>query len=118
MSVRLVALEVDAQDPGRLAEFWAAILGRVVAANGTTLPGLTDTDFALRFVAADAPKDGLHRMHPDLTSASAADQKATVAIALSLGGRHLDVGQRGDEGHVVLADPEGNEFCILRQAGD
>ena len=52
-------------------------------------------------------------MHPELTSASLEDQRATVERALALGGRHVDVGQRGDEGHVVLGDPEGNEFCVI-----
>ena len=52
-------------------------------------------------------------MHFDLTSASIEHQQRSVELALSLGGRHFDVGQRGDEGHVVLADPEGNEFCVI-----
>ena len=52
-------------------------------------------------------------MHFDLTSASPEDQRQTVARALELGGRHIDVGQRPEEGHVVLADPEGNEFCVI-----
>jgi Glyoxalase-like domain len=42
-----------------------------------------------------------------------ADQQQTVGTALALGASHLDVGQRPDEGHVVLADPEGNEFCAI-----
>jgi predicted enzyme related to lactoylglutathione lyase len=41
-----------------------------------------------------------------------------VARALELGGRHIDVGQRPDEGHVVLADPEGNEFCVIEPGND
>jgi hypothetical protein len=52
-------------------------------------------------------------MHFDLTSASLADQQHTVARALALGGRHLDVGQLPEEEHVVLADPEDNEFCVV-----
>jgi hypothetical protein len=40
-----------------------------------------------------------------------------VARALELGGRHVDVGQRPEEGHVVLADPDGNEFCVI-EAGN
>ena len=44
---------------------------------------------------------------------SVEDQQETVAKALALGGRHLDVGQLPEEGHVVLADPEGNEFCVI-----
>jgi catechol 2,3-dioxygenase-like lactoylglutathione lyase family enzyme len=52
-------------------------------------------------------------MHFDLTSTSLEGQQETVARALELGGRHIDVGQRPEEGHVVLADPEGNEFCVI-----
>ena len=54
-----------------------------------------------------------NRMHFDLTSNSVEDQQQTVARALALGARHIDVGQRPEEGHVVLADPEGNEFCVI-----
>ena len=52
-------------------------------------------------------------MHFDLTSATLEDQEQTVARALALGGRHIDVGQLPEEDHVVLADPEGNEFCVI-----
>ena len=52
-------------------------------------------------------------MHFDLTSTSVADQQATVDRALAHGAQHLDVGQRPEEGHVVLADIDGHEFCVL-----
>ena len=55
----------------------------------------------------------LNRLHLDLTSTSLEDQQRTVDQALALGGRHLEVGQRPEDGHVVLADPEGNEFCVI-----
>ena len=58
-------------------------------------------------------KAGQNRMHFDLTSTSLEDQEQTVAKSLALGARHIDVGQRPEEGHVVLADPEGNEFCVV-----
>lgn len=77
MSVRLVALEFDAQDPEKLAEFWAEILGRRVDSSRRCLPGLVLTDFELRFMPESAPKPTLRqRMHFDLTSASDADQAA------------------------------------------
>jgi catechol 2,3-dioxygenase-like lactoylglutathione lyase family enzyme len=114
MSVHLVALELDAVSPERLAAFWAAILGRQIDASGRTLPGLVPTDFEIRFVPESEPKAATrHRMHFDLTSTSPQDQAATVALAMRLGGHHVDVGQRGDEGHVVLGDPEDNEFCVI-----
>ena len=52
-------------------------------------------------------------MHFDLTSTSLADQQQTVTRVLELGGRHLDIGQSPDDAHVVLADPEGNEFDVI-----
>ena len=115
--MNLIALEFDAHDPAGLAAFWAALLGRSPRAPGTCLPALRDNDFEVRFIQAANPNTGLHRMHFDLTSTSDDDQKRSVDLALSLGGRHLDVGQRGDEGHIVLADPEGNEFCVI-EAGN
>jgi catechol 2,3-dioxygenase-like lactoylglutathione lyase family enzyme len=56
-------------------------------------------------------------MHFDLHSTASQDQAATVARALERGASHLDVGQLPREEHVVLADPEGNEFCVI-EAGN
>ena len=114
MASRLVAVTFDARDPARLAEFWAGVLGREVVENagGVLLPG-DDTQLGLRFAPGGAEKAGPNRMHLHLTSAGAEDQQQTVAKALGLGAAHLDVGQRPEDGHVVLADPEGNEFCVI-----
>ena len=62
--------------------------------------------------AALSQQTGQNQMHFHLTSTSPEDQQQTVARALGLGARHIDIGQRPEEGHVVLADPEGNEFCV------
>jgi catechol 2,3-dioxygenase-like lactoylglutathione lyase family enzyme len=114
MTCQLFAVCFDASRPLRLARFWAGVLGREVVedAGGALLPG-DDTQLGLRFVPSPGEKVGRNRMHLHLTSASPADQQHTVAAALGLGARHLDVGQRPEEGHVVLADPEGNEFCVI-----
>lgn len=116
MTCRLVALSFDANDPLRLALFWAAVLGWEPADDRhgdiALRPG-DDTGFQLLFQPADEPKAGLNQMHFHLTSTSPDDQQQTVARSLSLGARHIDVGQRPEEGHVVLADPEGNEFCVI-----
>jgi glyoxalase superfamily protein len=111
---RLLALIIDAHDPARLARFWAGVLGRVVldGSRDALLPG-ADTQVGLRFARSEAEKDGPNRVHLHLTSTSPADQQDRVAAALELGARHLDVGQLPEEGHVVLADPEGNEFCVI-----
>ena len=114
MFSRLLALTLDAHDPLRLAQFWSGVLGRkiVVDARDAFVSG-DDTQLGLRFVPSGAEKMGPNRAHLHLTSASPADQQQTVATALELGARHIDVGQRPEEGHVVLADPEGNEFCVI-----
>jgi len=111
---RLLALTFDAADPARLAGFWAAVLGREVIDDprGSLLPG-SDVQTGLRFVARDAEKVGLNRVHLHLTSTSPADQQRVVAAALGRGASHLDVGQLPEDGHVVLADPAGNEFCVI-----
>jgi catechol 2,3-dioxygenase-like lactoylglutathione lyase family enzyme len=111
---RLQAVAFDAHDPARLARFWAGVLGRKVVrdARGALLPG-EETQLGLRFVPSPSGRVGPNPMHVHLTSTSPADQQHTVATALGLGARHLDVGQRPEEGHVVLADPEGNEFCVI-----
>ena len=114
MSSRLLALTFDVHDPARLADFWARVLGRKVVDDlrGALLPG-SDTQVGLRFASSRAKKVGPNRVHLHLTSTSPADQRDTVAAALELGAHHLDVGQLPEEGHVVLADPEGNEFCVI-----
>lgn len=116
MTCHLVALTIDALDPPGLATFWSGVLGRPTAEDprgGIALPPPDDVGFAIRFAPTDAPKSAPNQMHFDLTSATADDQRATVERALALGGRHIDIGQRPDEEHVVLADPEGNEFCVI-----
>jgi catechol 2,3-dioxygenase-like lactoylglutathione lyase family enzyme len=107
----LLALCLDAHDPQRLAAYWAALLGRERV--GDTLLPREDAGFRFRFLPAAEPKRGQNHMHFDLTSTSLEDQQNTVARALALGGQHIDVGQLPDERHVVLADPEGNEFCVI-----
>ncbi|GAA3010514.1 VOC family protein [Actinokineospora diospyrosa] len=116
MTSRLLALCFDAHDPTRLARFWADLLGWETADDPlggvAVVPG-DDTGFRIRFVPSDQPKVGQNQMHFDLTSTSLDDQRQRVAKAISLGGAHIDIGQGPDEEHVVLADPEGNEFCVI-----
>jgi predicted enzyme related to lactoylglutathione lyase len=113
VTVELVAVCVPAEDPERLARFWAGLLGWSIAEDGATLLPTDDTGFGLRFLRSDEPKTVQNLMHPDLTSSTLDHQRETVARALELGARHIDVGQRPEEGHIVLADPEGNELCVL-----
>jgi catechol 2,3-dioxygenase-like lactoylglutathione lyase family enzyme len=116
MTSHLYALCVDANDPPRLARFWAGVLGRELVddpQDGVALLPGDGGGFRIRFVPTEEPKAGPNQVHLHLTSTSLDDQESTVARALGLGGRHLDVGQLPEEGHVVLADPEGNEFCVI-----
>ena len=116
MASHFVALCFDANDPLRLARFWAGLLCWEMAdaaEDGIALLPSDDTGFKIRFLPTDKLKVGQNRIHFDLTSTSLEDQQQTVARALRLGARHMDIGQRGDEGHVVLAEPEVNEFCVI-----
>jgi catechol 2,3-dioxygenase-like lactoylglutathione lyase family enzyme len=114
MPVALVAVAFDADDPARLASFWAAVLGRRIVDefSGALLPG-DETQVGLRFIAAAAEKSGQNRLHLHLTSSTLEHQRRTVETVLALGGRHLDIGQRPEEDHVVMSDPGGNEFCVI-----
>lgn len=116
MACELFALSIDAVDPLGLARFWSGVLRWELADDPGTgiaaVPG-DGTGFRLRFLPTSEPKVLQNRHHLDLTSTSPDDQQETVARVLQLGGRHLDIGQGPDERHVVLADPEGNELCVI-----
>ena len=116
MTSQLFALSFDAHDPVGLARFWGVVLGWKPAEDphdGVALLPADDAGFRLRFLPSQEEKTRQNQMHFDLTSQSLEEQQATVARALELGGRHIDIGQSPDEEHVVLADPEGNEFCVI-----
>jgi hypothetical protein len=120
MPTRLVHLVLDANDPARLARFWAGALGWEV---GNTEDDVVDVRPAgysypdpvalpLVFVPVPEPKTGKDRVHLDLASQSEEHQADLVGRLRALGAQPADVGQ-GDVPWVVLADPEGNEFCVL-----
>jgi predicted enzyme related to lactoylglutathione lyase len=120
MPTRAVHLVVDAADPSSLAAFWAAALGwevaddepdeMVVEPAGFDYPG--PGALPLVFVPVQDKKAGKNRVHLDLSSTSLEDQTAQIDRVLALGAARTDIGQ-GDVPWEVLADPEGNEFCIL-----
>lgn len=107
---------IECSDPVRVGRFWAGVLGWELLEQASeevlALPH-DGTDYRLTLHRADTPKLDQNRIHFDLTSRSEADMTATVDRALALGGRHIDIGQTADDGHVVLADPEGNELCVI-----
>lgn len=112
MAITLSALRCLALDPGTQARFWAGVLDVPAKGDTVAVPG-----FSLRFVDTDRPKTVQARIHLDLTSSSLADQRAHVATVLRLGGHSVDIGQDSSDGHVVLADPEGSELCVI-EAGN
>jgi predicted enzyme related to lactoylglutathione lyase len=116
MSSRLFAISFDAHQPERLAQFWSGVLGWERAEDsydGVDLLAGNDAGYRLGFRASQMEKVAQNRLHFDLTSSSPEDQQETVSRALELGAQHADVGQGPDAAHVVLADPEGNEFCVI-----
>ncbi len=121
MSTRLVSVVVDSTDPARLGRWWAGALGWQVTfeVDGETCveaPGHTvgGTPPELTFVAAPAVSyAGPVGLHLDLATVTTSHQRDVVDGLLDSGARHADVGQPRDAAYVVLADPEGNPFCVL-----
>ena len=119
MAARFQSVVIDAHDPSALARFWAAVLDWkitleepdevVVAKDESRYPEII-------FTPVSEAKTVKNRLHIDLAPD---DRDAEVTRILDLGATRADVGQTGDETWVVLADPEGNEFCVLssREAG-
>ncbi|WP_209498717.1 VOC family protein [Streptomyces sp. PvR006] len=108
-SMQINALIVDAADPERLAAFWSEMLGRpVVGRMGPYVWLQRETGLGLGFQRTDEPKSGKNRMHFDITSPDPTAEQQRVE---ALGGRRLEEYDAG--GFLVMADPEGNEFCII-----
>ncbi len=114
MVVQLEAVTFEVADAAAAAAFWAGLLQRDLLdeAGGVLVPG-DPTQVGLRFLTSDTEQTGPRRLHLHLTSTSLEDQQRTVESALRLGGRHLDVGQAPEDDFVVLADPGGNELCVI-----
>jgi predicted enzyme related to lactoylglutathione lyase len=119
MSLRIQCVDFDAHDPQSIATFWEEALRwrrtydtpeEVVLEPpaGSSLDGLVPDLLFLKVPEGKAVKNRLHLdLRPD-------DRDAEVARLEALGAQRVDVGQKGTESWVVLADPEGNEFCVLR----
>ncbi len=114
MASRWYTIVIDAHDPAALGRFWAAVLDyqvvyeapdeMVIAKDEHTYPGLV-------FVPVPEGKTIKNRLHIDLNPD---DRDAEVDRIIGLGATRADVGQGDEVSWVVLADPEGNEFCVLR----
>jgi hypothetical protein len=115
MTAQLVALAFDAMAPNELARFWAhAFRWHIRERQGgdVELVPSDATSFRLLFQPVAHKKVGQNLIHFDLTTTSEDDQNGTVAELLAIGARRIDIGQNPDS-HVVLADPESNEFCSI-----
>ncbi|NMO55920.1 VOC family protein [Actinoplanes sp. TBRC 11911] len=112
MPSRWEQIVVDAEDPARLARWWAEALGYVIvheAPEEVEIRRSADEMPGLLFTPVPEVKTVKNRLHIDLRPD---DQEAEVERLVDMGARHVDIGQ-GDVGWVILADPEGNEFCVL-----
>jgi len=116
MPVALHHIVVDTHDLQMLPAFWAAALGWQVLSvreKEVVVGPSVEAPVGLCFMPVPDTKTVKNRLHLDLTTA-AEDRDAEIARLLALGARRVDVGQTGEESWTVLADPEGNEFCVVR----
>lgn len=123
MTSRFTELAIDCTDPHRLAQFWCSVLGYevqdeddgVVTIGSPLVPEgrnrLGPVPPTLTFAHVPEGRTAKNRLHLDVSPADR-EQDEEVRRLLGLGARYADVGQ-GEESWVVLADPEGNEFCVL-----
>jgi hypothetical protein len=124
MACRFSELAIDGRDPEALAAFWAAVLDYPVLGReedgGVEIgpeAGFGGPAPTLVFAPVSDPTPGKVRLHIDLNPTDR-DQEAELDRLLGLGATRADVGQTGDVDWHVLADPEGNEFCLLARRLD
>jgi predicted enzyme related to lactoylglutathione lyase len=122
MAARLTEVVVDAADPHRLARFWSEVLGWPVTDEERGFSWISASgDYTARpmivFVPVPEKKSVKNRVHLDVNPAGV-DQAVELERLLALGATRVDVGQPDDVPWVVLADPEGNEFCLLARRID
>jgi predicted enzyme related to lactoylglutathione lyase len=123
MSIRIQNISIDCLDPARLAAFWAEALGwRITSVEPEEVvleppAGSREEGIVPDVLFLPVPEDRVvkNRLHLDLRPS---DQSTEVQRLHELGARHVDVGQSSECTWVVLADPEGNEFCVLRPFTD
>jgi predicted enzyme related to lactoylglutathione lyase len=116
MPVTLHHVVVDTRDLPGLARFWTQALGWKILSEraGEIVIGPdVNAPVGMCFMPVTGPKAVKNRVHLDLTT-EAGDRDAEIERLLALGARRVDIGQTGEESWTVLADPEGNEFCVVR----
>ena len=119
MACRISELVIDCRDPQKLAEFWCEVLGFIVlhtedgAIEIGPSEGFGGLQPTLILSPTTDPRPGKLPLHIDVNPTDR-DHDAELERLLAIGARPADVGQTGEENWHVLADPEGNEFCLLR----
>ncbi len=129
MALRWYTVVVDCRDIAAQSRWWARVLDwrlvyedekeAVIIPRHLSSEPISDLDEWLRagqglvFVPVSEPKTVKNRVHIDLAPHSSQDRDAEIDRLLSMGATQVDVGQRDDVSWTVLADPEGNEFCVL-----
>ena len=121
VACRITELVLDARDPELLARFWCEVLGYVELERdeasieiGPPGVGFGGPQPTIVLSQTDEPKAGKLRLHIDV-NATDREQDDELERLLAAGARRVDIGQTGAESWHVLADPEGNEFCLLRR---
>jgi hypothetical protein len=118
MTSRIAVVTVDAAQPRDIAAFWVAALGWRIVEEEDGGVSIAPPDGAwplIDFVPVPEAKTVKNRLHFDLR-ADGSTAEEEVARLLSLGARRVDVGQGPDVSWTVMADPEGNEFCVLSRS--
>ncbi|MCE0536331.1 VOC family protein [Kineosporia rhizophila] len=120
MASRISELVLGCRDPELLARFWCEVLDFVILDrehDGTLeigpREGFGGAQPTIILSARAEPEPGKSRLHIDI-NATDRDQDAELERLLALGARRADIGQGDEDNWHVLADPEGNEFCLLR----
>ena len=119
----LQCFTVDARNPKALAQFWAEALGWKIGEGVNEIEVWIERELGdpkntgfpdILFLKNSNSKTGKNRLHLDLRPD---DQAAEVARLEQLGAKKIDIGQSAEPTctWVVMADPEGNEFCVLRE---
>jgi predicted enzyme related to lactoylglutathione lyase len=109
-------LVIDTHDLRRLSRFWADALRWHILSEQpreVVIGPAVDAPFGICFMPTPDRKATKNRLHLDLTT-DADDRDSEIQRLLDLGARHVAVGQTGAESWTVFADPEGNEFCVVR----
>ncbi|MEU4603752.1 VOC family protein [Kribbella sp. NPDC023972] len=116
MTSRLAAIAIDAVDSRRVAEFWCAVLGWRIVEEDVEFISIAGDGPGLKIDIATVPerKQVKNRLHLDVRADGVSTEQELQRL-LDLGATHVDLGQPDDATWTVLADPEGNEFCLLHR---